>query len=74
MDEEVEGGIKHGRIVVGGFSQGGALALYTALQLDHTLAGVVSMSGYLPKPAEWKKGVTGAALKTPILQVRRPRY
>eukprot|EP00933_Yihiella_yeosuensis_P014023 TRINITY_DN12730_c0_g2_i1.p1 TRINITY_DN12730_c0_g2~~TRINITY_DN12730_c0_g2_i1.p1 ORF type:complete len:270 (+),score=54.49 TRINITY_DN12730_c0_g2_i1:100-909(+) len=41
------------RVVLGGFSQGGAMALYTALQLDMLplVAGVVCMSGYLPNQA-----------------------
>ncbi|CAE8653637.1 unnamed protein product [Polarella glacialis] len=41
------------RVVLGGFSQGGAMALYTALHLDMLplVAGVVCMSGYLPNQA-----------------------
>ncbi|CAJ1366892.1 unnamed protein product, partial [Effrenium voratum] len=34
--------------VLAGFSQGGALSLYTGLRLPIRLAGVVCMSGYLP--------------------------
>jgi len=41
------------RVVLGGFSQGGAMALYTALQMNMMplVAGVVCMSGYLPNQA-----------------------
>lgn len=38
-----------GRVVLGGFSQGGAMALHTALRMGGTpVAGVLCMSGYLP--------------------------
>ena len=37
-----------GRIVVSGFSQGGAMSLVTGLQSDRALAGVLSMSGWIP--------------------------
>lgn len=35
-------------VFLAGFSQGGAIALYTALQYPHGLAGVISLSAYLP--------------------------
>jgi len=41
-------GIPATRIILGGFSQGGALSLYTGLTGPVTLGGVVSLSGYLP--------------------------
>ena len=48
----IENQIKHGiaaeRIVLAGFSQGGALALYTGLQHTPTLAGILALSSYLP--------------------------
>lgn len=36
---EVEGGISEQRIVLGGFSQGGASALYSGVRQPHGLAG-----------------------------------
>jgi len=37
------------RVVLGGFSQGGAMALHTALRMEGApVAGVLCMSGYLP--------------------------
>jgi predicted esterase len=36
------------RIVVGGVSQGAAMALYTAFNSEVTLAGAFSLSGWLP--------------------------
>lgn len=49
IDEEVAAGIELDRIVVGGFSQGGAMSLYAGLQYPGRLAGVCVMSGYLAK-------------------------
>ena len=33
---------------LGGFSQGGALALYTALTMEKPLAGILALSSWLP--------------------------
>lgn len=41
-------GIPTHRIALAGFSQGGAVALHTALRHKHTLAGVLALSTYLP--------------------------
>lgn len=48
IDNEIKAGIPADRIVLGGFSQGGALALYSALTFPHKLAGVVALSCWLP--------------------------
>lgn len=48
LKKEEEAGIPPERIVVGGFSQGGGLALYSALTYDKPLAGVVALSAWLP--------------------------
>ncbi|CAN0021528.1 unnamed protein product [Lampetra planeri] len=48
IDQEVESGIPSNRIILGGFSQGGALSLYTALTSQQKLAGVVALSCWLP--------------------------
>lgn len=48
---EHERGIPTERIVLAGFSQGGAIALHTALRYPHTLAGVLALSTYLPLKA-----------------------
>jgi len=44
---EVERGVAPRRIVLAGFSQGGALALYTGLRHPERLAGIVALSTYL---------------------------
>src|SRR5947208_12391106 len=41
-------GLPASRIVLAGFSQGGAIALLTALRYSERLAGVMALSTYLP--------------------------
>jgi len=47
MAREVERGVTPPRIVLAGFSQGGALALYAGLRHPERLAGIVALSTYL---------------------------
>lgn len=47
---EIERGVRPERIVLAGFSQGGAIALQTALRYPARLAGVLALSTYLPLP------------------------
>lgn len=49
---ELERGVKPNHIVIAGFSQGGALALLTALTHQPKLAGVLALSTYLTKEAQ----------------------
>lgn len=48
IEEEEKNGIPSNRIVLGGFSQGGALAIYSALRYTKPLAGIVALSCWLP--------------------------
>ncbi len=48
VEREIERGIPSERIVLAGFSQGGAVALHTALREPRPLAGVLALSTYLP--------------------------
>lgn len=50
IEEQVESGIVSERIVLAGFSQGGAIALFTALRYPGHLAGVMVLSAYMPLP------------------------
>jgi phospholipase/carboxylesterase len=45
---EVARGIPAARIVLGGFSQGGAVSLYSGLRYRERLAGIMALSCYLP--------------------------
>lgn len=48
MQTQLEDGFSHGQIFLAGFSQGGAMALHTALNTKETLGGVIALSAYLP--------------------------
>jgi phospholipase/carboxylesterase len=48
MAEEQGRGIPSGRIILAGFSQGGAVALSTGLAAEQKPAGVLALSTYLP--------------------------
>jgi phospholipase/carboxylesterase len=48
IQNELDTGIPTQRIVIAGFSQGGAMALQTALRYPQRLAGVMALSTYLP--------------------------
>ncbi len=48
INREIEKGIRAENIIVAGFSQGGAVALYTTLRFPKKLAGCMALSTYLP--------------------------
>lgn len=48
ITEEVDSGIDPSRIVLAGFTQGGAMSLLTGLTTQKKLAGLAIMSGRLP--------------------------
>lgn len=48
IDAEIERGIAPADVIVAGFSQGGAVALHTALRAPQRLGGVLALSTYLP--------------------------
>jgi phospholipase/carboxylesterase len=50
IDRERQLGVASSRIVLAGFSQGGAVALYAGLRYPERLAGILAMSCYLPFP------------------------
>jgi len=49
---EIERGIEPDRIVVAGFSQGGAVAIHTALHTEHSIAGLMALSTYMALPED----------------------
>jgi len=48
IKNEITRGVEANNIVLAGFSQGGAIALYTALTHELQLGGVLALSTYLP--------------------------
>ena len=51
IERETTRGMPAGRIVLAGFSQGGAMALHTGLRHPQRLAGIMALSCFLPLPA-----------------------
>ncbi|OEH75236.1 putative phospholipase/carboxylesterase [Cyclospora cayetanensis] len=48
IEKEVKNGINPSRIVIGGFSQGGAMAYLVGLTSPHKLGGILSLSSWCP--------------------------
>lgn len=48
LNQEKSRGIPSERIILGGFSQGGALALHCGLRYTKRLGGIIALSTYLP--------------------------
>jgi len=59
-------GIAARRIVVAGFSQGGAIALYTGLRHGERLAAIVALSSYLVRADDLAAEASAANRDTPI--------
>ncbi|KAJ8120241.1 hypothetical protein ONZ43_g3001 [Nemania bipapillata] len=53
LQAEIDAGIPANRIVVGGFSQGGAMALLSGLTAKVKLAGIIGLSCWLPLDAKF---------------------
>jgi len=66
--EEVKAGVPSERIMLGGFSQGGALALFTALHTEHKLGGVIALSCWAPLHKQLPAQATPTNLEVPYLQ------
>ena len=66
IEREVQRGIDYRHIVLAGFSQGCAMALYIGLRLPHQLAGIIALSGYLPLALSLSIEKHSANQNTPI--------
>jgi phospholipase/carboxylesterase len=66
IQNELDRGIASDKIVLAGFSQGGAIALHTAARYPKKLAGVLALSTYLPVKARLATEAHQANLATPI--------
>ena len=51
ISRETERGIPSSRIFIGGFSQGGSVALFTGPRHPDPLAGIIALSTWMPQPA-----------------------
>ena len=67
IEQEHARGIPYNRIVLVGFSQGGAMSLYTGCRFPQQLAGMACLSGYLLFPEHHMDASSPANRNTPIL-------
>ena len=66
IHQEVARGIPANQILLGGFSQGGALSLYLGLRYPDRLAGIVGLSTYLPAASHFRAERSEANQNTPV--------
>lgn len=66
IERENARGIPCERIVLIGFSQGGAMAYTVGLSHAETLAGIVALSAYIPAPALLEASLSAANRATPL--------
>lgn len=63
---EVERGVPRARIVLAGFSQGGAITLQTGLRQAQPLAGLIALSCYLPLAGVFEAERSAGSAKVPV--------
>ena len=68
VDDEAAAGIPAERLVMAGFSQGGAVAIELALTHTSALAGLVALSTYVVTPDRIRANRSDANRSLPILQ------
>jgi phospholipase/carboxylesterase len=67
LQREQDAGIPSGRIVLAGFSQGGAITLHVGLRYPRPLAGLLALSTYLPLPESFAAEARPERRDTPVL-------
>ncbi len=65
IEREHERGIAYDRIVLAGFSQGGAIAMHTAMRYPNKLAGLMVLSSWMPLESSIDAEVAQAAEAQP---------
>lgn len=63
---EAERGIPNERVILAGFSQGGAVAYSTALTHPEPLAGIIALSTYIPSPSLITQNLSAANRHLPV--------
>jgi len=66
IEREHDRGVAYDRIVVAGFSQGGAIAMHTAMRFPEKLAGLMALSTWMPLEAT----IDGEVMQSPESQPR----
>jgi len=66
IERECARGIAADRIILAGFSQGGAIALHTGVRCPKSLGGIMVLSAYLPLRDRLQAERSAANLTTPV--------
>lgn len=66
IENEIKRGIPADRIILAGFSQGGAIALHTGLRYNIPLAGIMALSTYVPLTTALENEIHSANRAIPI--------
>ena len=69
IEDEIKAGIPANKIILAGFSQGGAMALYTGLRYPEPLAGIIALSCYLPMHRDTEQSFSHHPHNISILQM-----
>jgi len=65
-EEQEASGIDSRRIILAGFSQGGAIALHCGCRYPRPLGGIMALSTYLPLPETLADEISEGAHETPV--------
>jgi phospholipase/carboxylesterase len=68
LRREAERGVRSDRVVLAGFSQGGAIALFAGLRYPERLAGILALSTYLPLDTALAAEAHPANAAVPVFQ------
>ena len=67
IENELRTGLASDRVVLAGFSQGGAIALHTGLHFQKRLAGILAMSMHLPRIGDHSTALSAVNQEVPIM-------
>ncbi len=67
IEKELQSGMASDRIVLAGFSQGGAVVLHAGLHYEKKLAGILAMSMHLPTVTQSAAEFSSANRQVPIM-------
>lgn len=73
IEDEVKLGTPYERILLGGFSQGGACSLYVGYSVDFAMGGLICLSAYMPLASELESRINANNVKTPLFQCHGER-
>jgi predicted esterase len=69
VDAEIKAGTPSDKIILGGFSQGGASAIWSGFSESRKLAGILGLSCYVPSAKTFPEIVREENKSTPILML-----